>query len=129
MTDDHETASPESLDRRLVALETQRSAAIGLVLLFAGALGAGAWDVSQRTTRLDERVTRMAVDVQGATAAIARIDRIEERLTAVGRSVDRIESDVSRTRESVEALRNELSATRRDHTAAVTHPTRTLARR
>ena len=129
MTDEHETPSPESLDRRLVALETQRNGALGLAALFAVAIAGGAWDVSQRTTRLDERVTRMAVDVQGATAAIARIDRIEERLTSVGRSVDRIESDVSRTRESVEALRNELSATRRDHTAAVAHPTRTLARR
>jgi outer membrane murein-binding lipoprotein Lpp len=93
------------------------------------ALGAGAWDVSQKTTRLDERVTRMAVDVQGATAAIARIDRIEERLTAVGRSVDRIESDVSRTRESVEALRNELATARRGVVAAAAHTTRTFARR
>ena len=129
MSSEHEEVTTEALNVRLVALETQRNAAVGLVLLFAGALFAGAWDVSQRTTRLDERVTRMAVDVQGATAAIARIDRIEERLTAVGRSVDRIESDVSRTRESVEALRSELANTRRDRTAAAPHTARTFARR
>lgn len=129
MTTDREKVTPEALAMRVVRLETQRSVAVGIVVLFASALAAGAWDVSQNTTRLDERVTRMAVDVQGATAAIARIDRIEERLTSVGRSVDRIESDVSRTRESVEALRNELAATRRDHAAAVPHTTRTLARR
>lgn len=118
------------LDRRVLRLETQRNGAMGLVLLFAGALFAGAWDVTQRTTRLDERVTRMAVDVQGATAAIARIDRMEERLTAMSRSVDRIESDVSRTRESVEALRNEL-ANRRAVTAADPPPPspRAFARR
>ena len=129
MTAEHEEVTTEALNIRLVALETQRNGALGLVALFAVALAGGAWDVSQRTTRLDERVTRMAVDVQGATAAIARIDRIEERLTAVGRSVDRIESDVSRTRESVEALRNELANTRRDHAAAAAHTTRTFARR
>ncbi len=119
------------LDRRVLRLETQRNGAMGLVLLFAGALAAGAWDVTQRTTRLDERVTRMAVDVQGATAAIARIDRMEERLTAMSRSVDRIESDVSRTRESVEALRNELATTRRAATFAdPPHPSpRAFARR
>ena len=118
------------LDRRVLRLETQRNGAMGLVLLFAGALAAGAWDVTQRTTRLDERVTRMAVDVQGATAAIARIDRMEERLTAMSRSVDRIESDVSRTRESVEALRNEL-ANRRAATVADPPPPspRAFARR
>ena len=118
------------LDRRVLRLETQRNGAMGLVLLFAGALAAGAWDVTQRTTRLDERVTRMAVDVQGATAAIARIDRMEERLTAMSRSVDRIESDVSRTRESVEALRNELANRRAATVADPPHPTpRAFARR
>ena len=118
------------LDRRVLRLETQRNGAMGLVLLFAGALAAGAWDVTQRTTRLDERVTRMAVDVQGATAAIARIDRMEERLTAMSRSVDRIESDVSRTRESVEALRNELANRRAATAADPPHPSpRAFARR
>ena len=118
------------LDRRVLRLETQRNGAMGLVLLFAGALFAGAWDVTQRTTRLDERVTRMAVDVQGATAAIARIDRMEERLTAMSRSVDRIESDVSRTRESVEALRNELANRRAATVADPPHPSpRAFARR
>ncbi|MFO0630137.1 MAG: hypothetical protein U0325_31545 [Polyangiales bacterium] len=118
------------LDRRVLRLETQRNGAMGLVLLFAGALAAGAWDVTQRTTRLDERVTRMAVDVQGATAAIARIDRMEERLTAMSRSVDRIESDVSRTRESVEALRNELANRRAATVADPPHPSpRAFARR
>ena len=129
MSTDREKVTPEALAMRVVRLEAQRSLAVGIVVLFAVSIAGGAWDVSQKTTRLDERVTRMAVDVQGATAAIARIDRVEERLTAVGRSVDRIESDVSRTRESVEALRNELANTRRDHTAAASHTTRTLARR
>ena len=129
MTADREKVTPEALNLRVVRLETQRTFAVGLVLLFAGALAGGAWDVSQKTTRLDERVTRMAVDVQSASAAIARIDRMEERLAAMSRSVDRIESDVSRTRESVEALRNELSATRRGVIAAAPHNTRSLARR
>ncbi len=133
MSDPRTTPSVDvssDLDRRVLRLETQRNGAMGLVLLFAGALAAGAWDVTQRTTRLDERVTRMAVDVQGATAAIARIDRMEERLTAMSRSVDRIESDVSRTRESVEALRNEL-ANRRAATVADPPPPspRAFARR
>jgi hypothetical protein len=68
--------------------------------------------------------------VQGATAAIARIDRMEERLTAMSRSVDRIESDVSRTRESVEALRNELANRRAATVADPPHPSpRAFARR
>lgn len=122
--------TPEGLDRRLVRLETQRNAAVALAVMFAGGLVAGAVDVAQKTTRMDERVTRMAIDVQGATAAIARIDRMEERLTSVGRSVDRIEADVTRTREGVESLRSELSAHRTARAALSTTATgRALARR
>lgn len=121
--------TPEGLDRRLVRLETQRNAAVALAVMFAGGLVAGAVDVAQKTTRMDERVTRMAVDVQGATAAIARIDRMEERLTAVGRSVDRIEADVTRTREGVESLRSELSGHRASRAAPSMTTPRALARR
>lgn len=70
---DEEQRTPEALHGRLIRLETQRNAALGLVLLFASGLGAGAWNVSQQTTRLDERVTRLAVDVQSASVAIAGI--------------------------------------------------------
>lgn len=126
---EEEQRTPEALHGRLIRLETQRNAALGIVLLVAGGLGAGAWNVSQQTTRLDERVTRLAVDVQSASVAIARIDRMEERLSSVGRSVDRIESDVSRTRESVEALRTDLSNRRAQPIAALRAPSRSLARR
>lgn len=126
---EEEQRTPEALHGRLIRLETQRNAALGIVLLVAGGLGAGAWNVSQQTTRLDERVTRLAVDVQSASVAIARIDRMEERLSSVGRSVDRIESDVSRTRESVEALRADLSNRRAQPIAALRAPSRSLARR
>lgn len=125
---EEEQRTPEALHGRLIRLETQRNAALGLVLLFASGLGAGAWNVSQQTTRLDERVSRLAVDVQSASVAIARIDRMEERLSSVGRSVDRIESDVSRTRESVEALRSDLS-NRRAQPVALRPVSRPLARR
>lgn len=126
---EEEQRTPEALHGRLIRLETQRNAALGIVVLLVGSLGAGAWNVSQQATRLEERVTRLAVDVQNASVAIARIDRMEERLSSVGRSVDRIESDVSRTRESVEALRTDLS-NRRTQMFSETQPRiNSLARR
>ena len=123
--------TPEGLDRRLVRLETQRNAAVAVAVMFAGGLIAGAVDVAQKTTRMDERVTRMAADVQGATAAIARIDRMEERLASVGRSIDRIEADVTRTREGVESLRTELTTRHASRPASTPshEPMRALARR
>lgn len=115
--------SPEgtlsTIDRKVERLETQRNLFAALLMLFAGAIAAGAWNVQMLTTRLEERVARMNVDIQSATAAIARIDRMEERVTAMSRSVDRIESDVSRTRESVEGLRRDLATPR---TASHAHP-------
>lgn len=115
---DEEQRTPEALHGRLIRLETQRNGALGIVVLFAGGLFAGAWNVSQQATRLEERVTRLAVDVQGQAAAVGRIDRMEERLDSVGRSVGRIESDVSRVRESVDGLRTDLGVARVAQTAA-----------
>ncbi|MEZ5189419.1 MAG: hypothetical protein R2717_00050, partial [Schumannella sp.] len=60
---EEEQRTPEALHGRLIRLETQRNTAVAIVVLLVGGLGAGAWDVSQKTTRLDERVTRLAVDV------------------------------------------------------------------
>jgi chromosome segregation ATPase len=123
MSDEHgESATAEDINLRLVKIETQRNGALGLVVLFAGAMGAGAWDVAQKTTRLDERVTRMAVDVQSASAAAARIDRMEERLTSMNHAVDRIEAEIPRVRESLDALRSDITNNRIRDRAAVPDP-------
>lgn len=121
----------EGLGTRVVKLETQRNFATALVLLFGAAIAGGAWDVSQKAVRYEERLSRLTADVQGASAGIARLDRVEERLNSVARSVDRIEADVTRTREGVDSLRSALSLRRTAHASVPTRttPHRALARR
>ena len=112
-----ESVTAAAINLRVVRLETQRNVAIGAMVLLGAGLAGGAWDVAQKTTRLDERVTRMAVDVSSASAAAARIDRMEERLTSMGHAVDRIDAEIPRVRESLDALRSDIT-NNRDRAAA-----------